>query len=148
MVENEPQQTSWLAFRDALHRSPTSWVPPCILPSPNPSLSENGLFSPSFISPSCTSSLLFCWNGVDRRGSSGHLVDSCTSKIPVSTKIGAHPFKRRGIRMRRCQWDGKKEGKTNDDVHRGSLLGRTRRTSHTLGPPLCFPLPKSFVERA
>jgi len=33
--ENEPQQTSWLVFREALDRSPTSWVPPCT-PSPVP----------------------------------------------------------------------------------------------------------------
>jgi len=39
--ENEPRQTSWLAFRDALDGPPTYWVPPCVSPSPIPSSSED-----------------------------------------------------------------------------------------------------------
>ena len=37
--------------------------------------------------------------------------------------------------------------KTNHDFHRGSFAGRTGWASHLLGPPWCFFLPKSFVER-
>jgi len=39
--ENEPRQTSWLAFRDALDGPPTYWVPPGVSTSPIPSSSKN-----------------------------------------------------------------------------------------------------------
>ena len=34
--ENEPRQTSWLVFYDALNGPPTSWVPHRVYPSPTP----------------------------------------------------------------------------------------------------------------
>jgi hypothetical protein len=39
--ENEPRQTSWLMFRDALGGPPTSWVPPCVSLSPIPPSSDD-----------------------------------------------------------------------------------------------------------
>jgi hypothetical protein len=63
--ENEPRQTSWLVFRDAPDGSPTSWVSPCVSPSPNSLSSENepptslwkgeGLVRLDFVRP--------CWLG-------------------------------------------------------------------------------------
>ena len=121
----------WLAFRDALHGPPTSWVCPGIPPSQNPSSIENGLFSPS-----STSSLLFCWNGIDHHGSSDHLVDSCTSKIPVSTK-------RRGVRMQRCQWDGKNEGRENEpQCSSWFIVGTYWMGLPHPGSPLLLPSPQ------
>jgi len=39
--ENEPRQTSWLMFRDALDGATTSWVPPGVSLSPIPPLSDD-----------------------------------------------------------------------------------------------------------
>ena len=39
--ENEPRQTLWLMFRDALYGPPTSWVPPCVSLSPIPPSSND-----------------------------------------------------------------------------------------------------------
>jgi len=39
--ENEPRQTSWLTFHDALYGPPTSWVPHCVSLSPIPLLSND-----------------------------------------------------------------------------------------------------------
>ena len=50
-------------------------------------------------------------------------------------------------------WRGQLDGmddemnKTNHDFHRGSSLRRTRWASHSFGPPLCFSLPQSTIER-
>ena len=60
--------------------------------------------------------------------------------------VGRHA----GVGWRGGQLDGMDDGmkKTNHDFHRGSWLRRTRWASHSFGPPLCFSLPHSSIERA